>query len=75
MTVSWNSEFESYGSALMDMSLGDMVKTEAPNIYCTSIPSHWRSNKSLPTNFRVLVFDDVKVRCGAAMLILGIIKV
>ncbi|KAF2356082.1 Runt domain [Trinorchestia longiramus] len=52
---------QSYAQTLYDMShMGDMVATESPNIFCSTIPSHWRSNKSLPTNFRVFIFDEVK---------------
>ncbi|XP_047738790.1 runt-related transcription factor 3-like isoform X2 [Hyalella azteca] len=51
----------SYAHTLYDMThMGDMVATDSPNIFCTTIPSHWRSNKSLPSNFRVFIFDEVK---------------
>uniref|UniRef100_A0A7E4VII0 Runt domain-containing protein n=1 Tax=Panagrellus redivivus TaxID=6233 RepID=A0A7E4VII0_PANRE len=33
--------------------------TASPNIYCTSLPEHWRSNKSLPAPFIVLVLHPV----------------
>ena len=33
---------------------GELVKTGAPNLLCTALPSHWRSNKSLPMSFKVL---------------------
>ena len=39
---------------------GDLMKTGSPNILCTALPSHWRSNKSLPLSFRVISLDDVK---------------
>ena len=39
---------------------GELVKTGAPNILCTSLPSHWRSNKSLPVSFKVVALDDIK---------------
>ncbi|XP_076028819.1 uncharacterized protein LOC143017809 isoform X2 [Oratosquilla oratoria] len=39
---------------------GELVKTGAPNILCTALPSHWRSNKSLPVSFKVVALDEVK---------------
>ncbi|XP_003744698.1 runt-related transcription factor 1 [Galendromus occidentalis] len=32
----------------------DLVRTGAPNILCSCLPTHWRSNKSLPQSFRVI---------------------
>ena len=32
---------------------GELVKTGAPNVLCSQLPSHWRSNKTLPTAFKV----------------------
>uniref|UniRef100_A0A914YAY4 Runt domain-containing protein n=1 Tax=Panagrolaimus superbus TaxID=310955 RepID=A0A914YAY4_9BILA len=34
-------------------------KTGSPNILCTTLPSHWRSNKSLPSPFVVLLLSPV----------------
>lgn len=39
---------------------GELMKTGAPNILCTALPNHWRSNKSLPMSFKVVALDDVK---------------
>lgn len=39
---------------------GELMKTGAPNILCTQLPGHWRSNKSLPMSFKVVALDDVK---------------
>ena len=39
---------------------GELMKTDSPNILCTPIPGHWRSNKSLPTSFRVVALNEVK---------------
>ena len=36
------------------------MKTGAPNILCTALPNHWRSNKSLPVSFKVVALDDIK---------------
>jgi len=38
---------------------GDLVTTGSPTIMCSSLPSHWRSNKSLPVAFKVVALDDV----------------
>ncbi|RXG55042.1 Runt-related transcription factor 3 [Armadillidium vulgare] len=39
---------------------GDLVKTGAPNIVCSVLPHHWRSNKTLPTSFRVVSLCPVQ---------------
>ncbi|XP_031629465.1 segmentation protein Runt-like isoform X2 [Contarinia nasturtii] len=36
---------------------GDLVQTGSPMILCSSLPPHWRSNKSLPCAFKVIVLD------------------
>lgn len=38
---------------------GELVTTGSPTIMCSSLPSHWRSNKSLPVAFKVIALDDV----------------
>lgn len=38
---------------------GELVTTGSPTIMCSSLPSHWRSNKSLPVAFKVRALDDV----------------
>ncbi|XP_045476957.1 segmentation protein Runt-like [Harmonia axyridis] len=52
-------------------NLGDLVPTENPSIMCSALPSHWRSNKSLPMLFKVVSLDGevpdgtlVKVSAG-----------
>ncbi|XP_011347081.1 segmentation protein Runt [Ooceraea biroi] len=37
----------------------EVVQTGSPSILCTSLPTHWRSNKSLPQSFKVIALDDV----------------
>lgn len=32
----------------------ELTRTGAPNIICSQLPAHWRSNKSLPSAFRIL---------------------
>lgn len=38
---------------------GDLVTTGSPTIMCSSLPTHWRSNKSLPVAFKVIALDEV----------------
>ncbi|KAM3176127.1 hypothetical protein ACTXT7_007130 [Hymenolepis weldensis] len=48
---------------------GDLVVTGSPHLLCSSLPKHWRSNKSLPTPFRVVslvpVMDGTRVSLSA----------
>lgn len=39
---------------------GDLVQTGSPAILCSTLPSHWRSNKSLVIPFKVVALDEVK---------------
>ncbi|THD26910.1 hypothetical protein D915_002363 [Fasciola hepatica] len=32
----------------------DLIQTSSPQLFCTPLPKHWRSNKSLPNQFRVV---------------------
>ncbi|XP_039301649.1 segmentation protein Runt-like, partial [Nilaparvata lugens] len=38
---------------------GELVQTGSPAILCSALPTHWRSNKSLPVAFKVVALDDV----------------
>ncbi|XP_075210246.1 uncharacterized protein LOC142317573 [Lycorma delicatula] len=38
---------------------GELVQTGSPAILCSALPSHWRSNKSLPVAFKVVALDDI----------------
>lgn len=38
---------------------GELVKTGAPNVLCTALPNHWRSNKTLPMAFKVIALSDI----------------
>lgn len=38
---------------------GELVKTGSPNVLCTALPNHWRSNKTLPMAFKVIALSDV----------------
>jgi hypothetical protein len=33
---------------------GELVQTGSPNLLCSALPNHWRSNKSLPVAFKVI---------------------
>ncbi|PRD34769.1 UNVERIFIED_CONTAM: Runt-related transcription factor 3 [Trichonephila clavipes] len=37
----------------------ELVKTGSPCFACTPLPSHWRSNKTLPVAFKVVCMGDV----------------
>lgn len=39
---------------------GNLVRTGCPNVVCTLLPEHWRSNKSLPLAFKVVALGEVK---------------
>ena len=34
--------------------------TSSPNIFCTNLPSHWRTNKQLPCQFKVVVLSELE---------------
>lgn len=36
---------------------GELVPTGSPLIFCSTLPPHWRSNKSLPCAFKVIALD------------------
>ncbi|CAG7830365.1 unnamed protein product [Allacma fusca] len=38
---------------------GELVRTGSPNLICTVLPLHWRSNKTLPVAFKVICLGDV----------------
>ncbi|XP_034241043.1 segmentation protein Runt-like [Thrips palmi] len=38
---------------------GELVQTGSPAVLCSALPTHWRSNKSLPMAFKVVALDDV----------------
>ena len=39
---------------------GELVRTGSPNFVCTKLPTHWRSNKTLPGAFKVIALGEVK---------------
>ncbi|KAG8200086.1 hypothetical protein JTE90_001942 [Oedothorax gibbosus] len=38
---------------------GELVKTGSPSVVCSALPTHWRSNKTLPVAFRVVCLGEV----------------
>ena len=49
---------------------GELMRTGSPAIICTPLPTHWRSNKTLPVSFKVVALGEapdgtlVTVRAG-----------
>ena len=43
---------------VVPLSEGRLVQTGSPNVLCTALPTHWRSNKSLPIAFKVVALDS-----------------
>ena len=54
---------EFYGERMLDQLLseysGELVRTGSPNLVCSALPHHWRSNKTLPTTFKVVALSEV----------------
>lgn len=44
-----------------------LMRTGSPNIICTQLPSHWRSNKTLPNTFKVIILGGVDVKDGTVV--------
>ncbi|KFB35045.1 AGAP002506-PA-like protein [Anopheles sinensis] len=38
---------------------GELVRTDSPYFLCSALPHHWRSNKTLPSAFKVISLGDV----------------
>jgi len=38
----------------------ELIKTGSPDILCSVLPTHWRSNKSLPVVFKVVCLSDIE---------------
>lgn len=47
-------------SAVLSEHPGELVRTGSPNFVCSVLPTHWRSNKTLPVAFKVVSLGDVK---------------
>lgn len=50
--------FQSWVDILQEYH-GELAQTGSPSILCSTLPNHWRSNKSLPGAFKVIALDDV----------------
>ncbi|EAT41314.1 AAEL007040-PA [Aedes aegypti] len=44
---------------------GELVRTGSPYFLCSALPNHWRSNKTLPSAFKVVSLGDV---CDGTMV-------
>ena len=38
---------------------GELVRTGCPTLVCSALPNHWRSNKTLPVAFKVIMLCEV----------------
>lgn len=38
---------------------GEVVRTGSPCIVCSALPTHWRSNKTLPVAFKVISLAEI----------------
>ncbi|XP_063984880.1 runt-related transcription factor 3-like isoform X5 [Diachasmimorpha longicaudata] len=38
---------------------GELVRTGSPYFLCSQLPTHWRSNKTLPVAFKVVALGDI----------------
>ncbi|ODM96062.1 Runt-related transcription factor 1 [Orchesella cincta] len=44
---------------LTDSPGGELVRTGSPNLVCSVLPVHWRSNKTLPVAFKVIALGEI----------------
>ena len=47
-------------STVLSEHPGELVRTASPNFVCSVLPTHWRSNKTLPVAFKVVALGEVK---------------
>ena len=47
-------------SAVLSEHPGELVRTGSPNFVCSVLPTHWRSNKTLPLAFKVVALGEMK---------------
>ncbi|CAG9112098.1 hypothetical protein JYU34_001594 [Plutella xylostella] len=66
----WELYFESLKSAAQSEHGPDLITTNSPDLMCTALPEHWRSNKTLQNGFKVVALGvvadgtEVTVRAG-----------
>lgn len=57
------TEFHFPGERLLNEVLvehpGELMRTGSPAIICSPLPTHWRSNKTLPVSFKVVALGEV----------------
>ncbi|KAJ6215942.1 hypothetical protein RDWZM_010442 [Blomia tropicalis] len=44
---------------LLSEHAGELMRTGSPSIICSPLPTHWRSNKTLPISFKVVALGEV----------------
>jgi len=44
---------------IMSEHPGELMRTGSPNLICSALPTHWRSNKTLPVAFKVVALGEV----------------
>lgn len=49
-----------FSESLSKFRHNEIIATGSPNFICTTLPRHWRSNKSLPIPFTVIALGDIK---------------
>lgn len=59
-----NNDYSSFhGERLLNQLLseysGELVRTGSPNLICSALPTHWRSNKTLPSTFKVVALSEI----------------
>lgn len=52
-------EGESFLTQIIDGFPGEFVRTGSPSLVCSALPTHWRSNKTLPVAFKVVALGQV----------------
>lgn len=61
--VSRNDELLWPGERLLNEVMkdhpGELVRTGSPAVVCSALPTHWRSNKTLPVAFKVIMLDEI----------------
>lgn len=58
-----NSDFVFPGERILTEVMaehpGELVRTGSPCFVCSALPTHWRSNKTLPVAFKVICLGEV----------------
>ncbi|KAI1294851.1 Runt-related transcription factor 2 [Halotydeus destructor] len=50
---------ESMLNEVLNEHPGELVRTGSPAVVCSALPNHWRSNKTLPVAFKVVLLSEV----------------